>query len=322
MERSFGIELEIAGITQSTAIAAIRAINVSIQAETYNHATRRHWKVVSDASVRGGFEVVSPVLHGDAGIAEAQAVAEALADAGATVNRTCGLHVHFDASDLNVESIRAIVRRYAAHEAEIDAFMPASRRGNENSYCRSLQAVLTPAFDRAATIEQLARAQGDRYFKVNLQSFTRHGTIEFRQHSGTVNARKIGSWVRFLAAFIDRSKAVAAAPSAMPVAEHPVALSGKIGRLARRFAAERTLRLADFCSECGWQRHSGRAAIVRLRRAGMDIRAISVDGEAAYELVSGLVTAQPVPTDSLWAGIDENVRAFYARRAAVLRVVA
>lgn len=321
MERSFGIEMEIVGINQNTALAAVRAINVSIQQEGYNHTTRSHWKIVSDASVHGGFEVVSPVLRGEAGIAEAQAVAEALADAGATVNRTCGLHVHFDASDLGVEDIRTIVKRYAAHEAEIDAFMPVSRRGDANRFCQGLARVLNRSFMAARSIRDLATAQGSRYFKVNLQSHQRHGTIEFRQHSGTVNARKIANWIRFLAAFIDQSKAVAAQPTTMPVAEHPVSLSGKAGRLARRFAAERVIRLADFCAENGWLAHSGRAVITRMRRAGMDIRPTQLNGEAAYELVSGMAPVQ-TSTDSLWAGVDQSVVTFYTRRTAVLRVAA
>ena len=71
MERKFGIELEIAGISQATALRALSAAGIQAQAEGYNHNTRSHWKLVRDASVRGGFEVVSPVLEGEAGIAEA-----------------------------------------------------------------------------------------------------------------------------------------------------------------------------------------------------------------------------------------------------------
>lgn len=44
-----------------------------------------------------------------------------------------------------------------------------------------------------------------RYFKINLQAYLRHGTIEFRQHSGSANATKVCNWVRFLQAFIDES---------------------------------------------------------------------------------------------------------------------
>ena len=180
MERSFGIELEIAGITQRIAKLALSAVGVQVQAESYNHSTRAHWKIVSDASVRGGFEVVSPILHGEQGIIEAMKVATALDDAGASINRTCGFHVHFDASDLDVETIKTIVRRYAAFEGEVDAVMPPSRRGDTNTYCHSMAGVVTPSFLRASTIRELATVQGSRYYKVNLQSFQKLG-----QHAGT-----------------------------------------------------------------------------------------------------------------------------------------
>ena len=36
---------------------------------------------------------------------------------------------------------------------------------------------------------------GDRYYCVNSQAFERYGTIEFRSHQGTKNARKIRNWV-------------------------------------------------------------------------------------------------------------------------------
>jgi len=36
---------------------------------------------------------------------------------------------------------------------------------------------------------------GDRYYCVNSQAFERYGTIEFRSHQGTTNARKIKGWV-------------------------------------------------------------------------------------------------------------------------------
>ena len=128
MNRKFGIELEVVSINRQTALRALRAVGINVQDESYNHSTRSHWKLVSDASVRDGFEVVSPILRGEQGIEEAMTVAAALDDAGATVNRSCGFHVHFDAADLSAGDIKTIVKRYAAHEAEIDAVMPPRRR--------------------------------------------------------------------------------------------------------------------------------------------------------------------------------------------------
>lgn len=320
MNRKFGIELEIVGITHQTALRVLHAVGINVQDESYNHTTRGHWKLVPDGSVRGGFEVVSPILEGERGIEEAMTVAEALSDAGATVNRSCGFHVHFDAADLSAADVKAIVHRYAAYEAEIDAFMPPSRRGNTNSYCGSVTRFLNRRFDEARTIDELAAAQPGRYFKVNLQSYRRHGTLEFRQHSGTVNANKVANWVRFLGEFIDQCKRPAApAPAATPVAEF-LPLSGVQARLAEMFAAQGTVSLAAMCENFRWQPHTARAAVTRLRRAGLRISPVRENGEPAYRLEGGHTSTTPAAerTDSLWTGISERVIRFYQRRAAVL----
>lgn len=309
MNRQFGIELEIVGISRETAIAALSAVNINVVSEDYNHTTRSHWKIVSDASVSDGFEVVSPILCGEAGLAQAEIAARALDDAGARVDYTCGLHVHFDASDLSLDHLKAIVRRYAAHEEEIDAFMPRSRRGCQNRYCKSMEFFAARDFERITSISDFIDAQDDRYYKVNLQSLRRHGTIEFRQHSGTVNAAKITSWVRFLAAFIKECKnSAAATATSLPV------LSGVQGKLAKMFAAQGTVSLAAMCETFGWLEKSARAAVTRLRRAGMEIRPVKVDGKPAY-MFNGNGAA-----DSLWRGIEPAIALFYQRRAAVLAV--
>lgn len=322
MDRKFGIELEIVGITRQTALRALRAVGINVEDESYNHTTRAHWKLVPDGSVHGGFEVVSPILRGEAGIAEAITVAEALSDAGANANRSCGFHVHFDAADLSVADVKTIVRRYAAHEAEIDAFMPPSRRGNANSYCASVTRLLNERFNAARTIEELADMQADRYFKVNLQSFRRHGTLEFRQHSGTVNANKVANWIRFLGEFIEQCRHHAAPVPAAPTAELPAAseIRGVQGRLAEMFTRQGTVRLSAICERFGWQAHSARAAVTRLRRTGLRITPVKLEGQAAYRLETSRTPAAPVEPETLWTGISENVTTFYRRRAAVLAV--
>ena len=40
--------------------------------EGYHHCNRTYWKVTTDASVPNGFEVVSPVPSGDAGLEQAK----------------------------------------------------------------------------------------------------------------------------------------------------------------------------------------------------------------------------------------------------------
>jgi hypothetical protein len=44
-----------------------------------------------------------------------------------------------------------------------------------------------------------------RYRKVNIASFNRHGTIEFRQHEGTMDPDRILNWVQFCTHFVEES---------------------------------------------------------------------------------------------------------------------
>ena len=306
MDRKFGIELELVGITREQAGRALSQVGIEVHDEGYNHTTRSYWKMVSDSSVRGGFELVSPVLRGEDGIHEARKVATALDDMGATANRSCGYHVHLDAADLTASDIRAIVTRYADHESEIDTFMPPSRRGSENIYCSSvIQLARSERFLSAGTILDLVNAQGGRYFKVNLQSYYVHKTIEFRQHSGTINAAKITNWVLFLQQFTEGCRT----PSSAEIAVR----GGVQGRLAAMLAGG-PVTLEALQEHFGWLPHTARATVARLRRTGLQVAAIKLDGKPGYRLVGNEPTRLTI---GLFDGIDANLAEFYKNRSAV-----
>jgi hypothetical protein len=172
--RTFGIEIGAFGMTKQAAQTALRNAGIDARIEGYNQEARGHWKLVSDASVPDGFEVVSPVLKGEHGLAQAKAVLDALNAAGARVDKRTGLHAHFGASDLSAAEIATVVRRYAKFEDDIDAWMAPSRRGNANRFCRSVRAFL----QSGSVMQKLASrsaaeacdAFGTRYAKVNLEA--------------------------------------------------------------------------------------------------------------------------------------------------------
>lgn len=205
--KKFGIEIEAHGATRSKVLMAIRAAGISIEDESYNHTTRGWWKIVSDSSISGenGFEIVSPILEGEAGLEQLRKVCEALTSVRAKINKSCGTHVHFDAAGMGIGEVKNLMLNYAAYENHIDSFLPNSRRGNNNEYCKSLRNDRAK-IETANSISGLATAIGTRYRKINLQSFIRHGSIEFRQHSGTTEFEKIKNWVLFLHNLVDYSK--------------------------------------------------------------------------------------------------------------------
>ena len=208
-DRTFGVEMEIIHESESKIRSAIRNTGVECEIEGYNHDTRTHWKIVSDASVDGGFEVVSPVLKGRGGLSELEKVCNALVNAGARIRKCCGLHVHLGTDDFKTDIgvWKNLYKNYAALERTIDSFMPPSRRHNQ--YCRSMRVCDWNAkIESAANLRMLESAVtgGSRYFKLNSQSYWRHKTVEFRQHSGSVEFEKVRNWILFCARFVEFSR--------------------------------------------------------------------------------------------------------------------
>ena len=319
--RKFGIEIEAYNCSRERLARELREAGIEVMVESYNHTTRPHWKLVTDGSLNGNdtFELVSPILVGEAGLQELEKGCWVLDLCDVKVNGSCGLHVHIDAAGFSMETWRNLSLSYKHLEPVIDRFIPASRR--DNYYCRGLGHVSDGMIRSARMVDELKGRIGDRYHKVDLEAYSRHKTIEFRQHSGTANSAKIANWVRFLAEFIDACKTANQSPAApAPVVGHP-SLRGVQARLADMFTSQGVVTLSAMCDAFGWQPHTARAAVTRLRRMGMRID--PVRGQSAYRLVDGMVrgAAPSARLESLWAGISENVVRFYRARAAVLAAI-
>lgn len=208
--RRFGVEFEAYNVDRNVLCDALNEASIFTIIESYNHTTRRHWKIVTDSSIRGnkGFELVSPILQGEVGITEMKKVCEILQQCGAKVNSSCGTHVHIDAHSINLGSWKRIYINYARLEKVIDDFMPKSRKGNNNYYTKGFSTITNfeEKISNAISLVEIDNFFGSRYFKINPKSYARHNTIEFRQHSGTVEFEKISNWVRFLGNLITFSE--------------------------------------------------------------------------------------------------------------------
>jgi hypothetical protein len=233
-ERTFGVELEFqlpAGMTLAGLGQAVRrSTRIECRPERYSHATPTTWKLVTDGSVGdGGGEMVSPILKGEAGIAEAVRIADAMKAAGCTVDVKCGLHVHVFVGDLSLDQLRKLAVNFVHAETAFDAIMPPSRRKDLNQYIlsnrtafgggyenASINKAIT-AYSAATSIPALVtavssckqpgdrNAYNNRYRKLNLVSYDRQKTVEFRQHGGTVESEKVANWIRLCVAFVERS---------------------------------------------------------------------------------------------------------------------
>ncbi len=100
------------------------------------------------------------------------------------VNRSCGMHVHFDFRGWDEENVIKEARKLNKWLKTLKELVPSSRRAN--SYAR------------------LNISRNDRYRAVNVCSFSEHGSLEVRLHSGTTDFTKIVNWIRLIEAIFQK----------------------------------------------------------------------------------------------------------------------
>lgn len=208
---TFGVEIEAYNVNVDCLLSLLISRGVQIRREGYNHIDNEtYYKIVSDASIRGEMpaEIVSPILKGESGLESLKKICDALEAIDAKVNKSCGLHIHLDAKNFTINQWRNLIINYARLEHIIDSFMAQSRRGNNNCFCRSLSLMprLEATILHCNSVEEIARYFSTRYMKINVEAYSRHKTVEFRQHQGTTDFKKISMWLSFLQKLVAYSK--------------------------------------------------------------------------------------------------------------------
>lgn len=111
------------------------------------------------------------------------------------VNKSCGLHVHFDQrqqGERGREGPRNVLVRAKKIQQSLKYLfdmLPQSRK--TNTYCVPNKRLPNESAVRFGT--------GERYRAINLTAYRKHSTLEMRCHSGTIDAEKIQAWVDIVA---------------------------------------------------------------------------------------------------------------------------
>lgn len=215
----FGVEIEMLGATVSSrrdlADAIASVLGTTMQAYSFDSfkiddPRGGSWNLKSDGSLRGdashryGTELVTPPLT-YARLETLDAILVRARALGFIVNATCGLHVHVDANGTNVGQMATLVRSFCDVQASLFEKLEPTRTGNR--YCRKVQAnALRPLCDAAIVNAERAlrpashfveghgmpTAWHDRYRALNVTgAFLRHGTVEFRLWSGSLEFEAI-----------------------------------------------------------------------------------------------------------------------------------
>ena len=190
--KTYGIELETSSISIRTAQSALDAVGLA-------------WSCKPDGTRGVDAEAVSPILN-DGSLNESLTAARALLKAGATVNKQTGYHVHIGADHYGVDGIAATVRNWYTAADAIGALVAPSRLNNH--FCNhNLSDAIIDQWTENIRNGNIRNISGTRYLSLNLDSYQRHGTVEFRLHHGTLNGKKIQAWAEFCEAIATFSTA-------------------------------------------------------------------------------------------------------------------
>ena len=231
-EQRFGIEIEMTGITRAQAAEVTAAYfgtessYIGSYYDTYAalDGQGRQWKFMSDGSItaerKAGdqrvsasseyrTEMVSPICSYE-DIIPIQEIIRELKKHGAITNKTCGIHVHVDASPFDARTLRNITNIMASKEDLIYKALKVSV-ARENQYCHKVEERFLEELNqkKPKTLDGVERIWygGDsrryehyddsRYHCLNLHSVFQKGTVEFRLFNGTLHAGKIKAYIQF-----------------------------------------------------------------------------------------------------------------------------
>lgn len=207
---TFGVEIEttIPGSAQifpgsyhhGRPVVSGRSGDELLAAPSFNGAA---WKAEADGSIvveKAGHiraEFVSPILKGEAGVRHLIEFVEFLRAIGASVNRSCGLHIHVGASGAaGGEELTAYIERLTrlvAFNSKALYAQTGTIAREAGHYCRPLGDTTKKAIAKAKKSKRLADAQAGtgRYQILNLTNLLSRGTVEFRCFAGTLNTSKV-----------------------------------------------------------------------------------------------------------------------------------
>jgi len=247
-DRSFGIEIEFVfpdnhyGDYDDFA-QLVSGQGIDCRNKGYSHNIVNYWKLVPDGSVAGGAEIVSPILRGEEGVEQVVKMCNILRKLNCKVNNTCGLHVHIgvekEVEENDVKFFKNLLRIYTSFEHVIDSFMPPSRRASANSYCASLKDINPQSTEEFKTVADVMRARFGRYYKINMESLNNYKTVEFRQHSGTLDGTKIVSWINFCFKIVEKAKTEIPEVFAPSMIEETVLQNPVMPYIRHRYSAEK-----------------------------------------------------------------------------------
>lgn len=242
-KRRFGIELEVEKTLEQSQIRNLIRPHTKKQIETTGWAqsnSNNYWHVKYDSTCgpkgkgkdKGGWEIASFVASGYKDLLEIEKITDALKEGGCQVNKNCGVHIHAEVADFNIDQIGVLCALWYKIEPWVCNAVPSSRINNK--YCKlicktkakkidiskkyapkTLWGIIKPTnlgvhdnSEKKVTLNTVGVATKFHYASNGydpIPSGVRQ-TIELRMPEGTLSGKEVKNWVRFFVNFVDHAR--------------------------------------------------------------------------------------------------------------------
>lgn len=207
--RPIGVEIEIVGFKNPSKEALVNLYNTCVK---WNAPIGTDGSLHSDSAV----EIRTSPAAGKAFVHQVREITRAIRAAGGFVDENCGLHVHVDMRDYiparcsTSPQLNCLTEMWALCEKEFYKIVSPERETGTYSkpwysaargwyYSAYGEEILKTALYGSMAYHYLQEI--GRYSGCNLHALSKHKTIEYRLHQGTVNTRIITAWALLCAAF-------------------------------------------------------------------------------------------------------------------------
>lgn len=178
---------------------ALNLLGLKASSERWQQPEHRkyvEWVCSTDSSVTGG-ECKSPILRGADAIRDLGRVMRTIRRLGGVVSEACGAHVHHDVTDLQQSELIFYVDNLAAVYDAVMTYIPEDRE--EESYCQrlSLDDLELVRSDAARDLLKKGAQEYGQYERgaFNFNSVLSYGSVEWRAHPGTLDAKLLEPWI-------------------------------------------------------------------------------------------------------------------------------
>ena len=180
------------------------------------------WRIVSDTSISdedlGAEYVMTRPLNGNRLLEKVEELTGFIDNTGGYVDKSCGLHVHINGLDMELEQMKNCLAIGKSMETWIYDMLPADRKYSR--YSKPLPDFDVKELMNVSTYNEFVRFwyhnlsnteistgkyNESRYRGFNVHSRFINGTIEFRHHHGTLDFINIEQWINLCMAVVDTS---------------------------------------------------------------------------------------------------------------------